>query len=224
MVDQPEFRKALEFYVDLVRDAGETDAAERELQPVPGAVPGRQGRDVVRRDGRRWPARGRRQPGQGQERLCPRPGRADEGVGMALVAGRWRSRPRRRPDLAWRYIAWATGPQYIREAGTQIAGGWAAIPPGTRRSTYEIPQYQKAARAFAQPTLDAHRAAPVDNPGTTKRPGNPGVQYVGIPQFQDVGNQCTEQFARRDRRRGEGHRCVESMSEHRVEGDQIVGS
>jgi len=35
----------------------------------------------------------------------------------------------------------------------------------------------------------------VDNPGTTKRPGNPGVQYVGIPQFQDVGNQCTEQFA-----------------------------
>jgi len=35
----------------------------------------------------------------------------------------------------------------------------------------------------------------VDNPGTTRRPGNPGVQYVGIPQFQDVGNQCTEQFA-----------------------------
>jgi hypothetical protein len=25
-------------------------------------------------------------------------------------------------------------------------------------------------------------AAPVDNPGTTRRPGNPGVQYVDIPQ------------------------------------------
>jgi sorbitol/mannitol transport system substrate-binding protein len=23
----------------------------------------------------------------------------------------------------------------------------------------------------------------------------PGVQYVGIPEFQDVGNQCTEQFS-----------------------------
>jgi sorbitol/mannitol transport system substrate-binding protein len=23
----------------------------------------------------------------------------------------------------------------------------------------------------------------------------PGVQYVGIPEFQDVGNRCTEQFS-----------------------------
>jgi sorbitol/mannitol transport system substrate-binding protein len=101
----------------------------------------------------------------------------------------------RNMDLAWSYIAWATGPQYIREAGKRIAGGWAAIPPGTRRSTYEIPDYQNAARAFAQPTVDAIEAAPVDNPGTTRRPGNPGVAYVGVPRFQDVGNQCTEQFA-----------------------------
>ena len=38
-------------------------------------------------------------------------------------------------------------------------------------------------------------AAPIDNPGTTKRPGLPGVQYVGVPEFQDVGNQCTELFS-----------------------------
>ena len=70
-----------------------------------------------------------------------------------------------------------------------------SIPPGTRRSTYEIPDYRDAARAFAQPTLEAIESAPVDHPGTTRRPGNPGIQYVGIPQFQDVGNQCTEQFS-----------------------------
>jgi sorbitol/mannitol transport system substrate-binding protein len=73
--------------------------------------------------------------------------------------------------------------------------GWAAIPPGTRRSTYEIPQYKKAAAAFAKPTLESIAAAPIDNPGTTKRPGVPGVQYVGIPEFQDVGNQCTQEFS-----------------------------
>jgi sorbitol/mannitol transport system substrate-binding protein len=44
-------------------------------------------------------------------------------------------------------------------------------------------------------TLEAMAAAPIDNPGTTKRPGLPGVQYVGIPEFQDVGNQCTQQFS-----------------------------
>jgi sorbitol/mannitol transport system substrate-binding protein len=62
-------------------------------------------------------------------------------------------------------------------------------------STYNIPQYKAAAKAFAAMTLAAMKAAPITNPGTTKRPGFPGVQYVGIPEFQDVGNQCTEQFS-----------------------------
>jgi len=43
--------------------------------------------------------------------------------------------------------------------------------------------------------LAAMKAAPITNPGTTKRPGLPGVQYVGIPQFQDVGNRCTQLFS-----------------------------
>ena len=76
-----------------------------------------------------------------------------------------------------------------------IPGGWAAIPPGTRNSTYAIPEYQEAAAAFADPTLEAMDSAPIEDPGTTPRPGLPGVQYVGIPQFQDVGNRCTEQFS-----------------------------
>ncbi len=99
------------------------------------------------------------------------------------------------PDLAWQYVSWATGPGYLAQAGDLIPGGWAAIPPGTRRSTYEIPQYQEAAAAFADQTLAAMDAAPIDNPGTTPRPGTPGVQYVGVPEFQDVGNRCTEQFS-----------------------------
>jgi polyol transport system substrate-binding protein len=99
------------------------------------------------------------------------------------------------PSDAWKYIAWATGPQYLKAAGSRVKGGWAAIPPGTRFSTYRIPQYKTAAKAFAATTLAAMKAAPITNPGTTKRPGLPGVQYVGIPQFQDVGNRCTQLFS-----------------------------
>jgi sorbitol/mannitol transport system substrate-binding protein len=99
------------------------------------------------------------------------------------------------PTDAWKYISWATGPQYLKAAGSRVKGGWAAIPPGTRFSTYRIPQYKKAASAFAATTLAAMKAAPITNPGTTKRPGLPGVQYVGIPQFQDVGNRCTQLFS-----------------------------
>ena len=39
------------------------------------------------------------------------------------------------------------------------------------------------AAAFAQKTLDAMLAAPINNPGTKPRPGLPGVQYVGVPEF-----------------------------------------
>src|SRR5207248_1192551 len=59
------------------------------------------------------------------------------------------------PTDAWKYIAWATGPSYIKAAGTKTKGGWAAIPPGTRLSTYRIPQYKQAAAAFASKTVDA---------------------------------------------------------------------
>jgi sorbitol/mannitol transport system substrate-binding protein len=105
--------------------------------------------------------------------------------------------PKSSPDStdAWKYISWATSAQYIKAAGTHTKGGWAAIPPGTRLSTYRLPQYKKAAKAFAATTLAAMKAAPISNPGTTKRPGLPGVQYVGIPQFQDVGNRCTQLFS-----------------------------
>ena len=78
-------------------------------------------------------------------------------------------------------------------AGEEL--GWAQVPPGTRQSLYENENYQEAASAFADKTLDAMEAAPIDDPGTTPRPGRPGVQFVGVPEFQDVGTRCTEQFS-----------------------------
>jgi sorbitol/mannitol transport system substrate-binding protein len=195
MVDQPQFREALEFYVDLVRDAGEPRAATASYnqclaQYLSGKVA--MWYDATVAAGLLEAADS---DVKGKNGYAAAPVERTKASGWLWSWALAIPTSSRNMDLAWSYIAWATGPQYIREAGKRIAGGWAAIPPGTRRSTYEIPDYQNAARAFAQPTVDAIEAAPVDNPGTTRRPGNPGVSYVGIPQFQDVGNQCTEQFA-----------------------------
>jgi polyol transport system substrate-binding protein len=99
------------------------------------------------------------------------------------------------PDAAWQFMSWATSKEYIKLAGTKLPGGWAAVPPGSRKSTYEIPEYKQAAASFADITLEAMTAAPIDNPGTTKRPGLPGVQYVGVPEFQDVGTRCTQEIS-----------------------------
>ena len=195
MVDQPEFREALQFYVDLVRDAGEPRAVTAAYNQCLELY--LSGKVAMWYDA--TVAAGLLEAAdsdvKGKNGYAAAPVELTKASGWLWSWALAIPTSSKNTDLAWSYIAWASGPQYIREAGTRIAGGWAAIPPGTRRSTYEIPDYQNAARAFAQPTVDAIEAAPVDNPGTTKRPGNPAVAYVGIPQFQDVGNQCTEQFA-----------------------------
>ena len=99
-------------------------------------------------------------------------------------------------DLAWRYIAWATGPHYVQEAGPRIAGGWAAIPPGTRRSTYEIPAVPEGRPRVRQADARRDRVRADRRPGHERSaPATRASNTSAIPQFQDVGNQCTEQFA-----------------------------
>jgi sorbitol/mannitol transport system substrate-binding protein len=195
MVDQPEFRKALQFYVDLVRDAGEKDAANSSFNEclsqyldekvamwydatVAAGLLEADDSDV-----------------KGKNGYAPAPVEETPTSGWLWTWALAIPTASDNVDAGWEYISFATGPEYLKQAGTRVPGGWAAIPPGTRESTYEIPQYEEAAAAFAEPTLDAISAAPIDDPGTTPRPGLPGVQYVGIPEFQDVGNRCTEQFS-----------------------------
>jgi sorbitol/mannitol transport system substrate-binding protein len=195
MVDQPAFRKALQFYVDLVRDAGEPDAASSSFneclaQYLNGKVA--MWYDATVAAGL---LEASDSPVKGENGYAPAPVERTRASGWLWSWALAIPTTSSKTDLAWRYIAWATGPQYVEQAGPSIPGGWAAIPPGTRRSTYQSPEYRKVARVFATPTLKAIESAPVDNPGTSKRPGTPGVQYVGIPQFQTVGNECTELFS-----------------------------
>jgi sorbitol/mannitol transport system substrate-binding protein len=195
MVDQPEFKNALQFYVDLIHDAGEKDAAGSSFNECLSQY--KDGKVSMWYDA--TVAAGLLEaddsPVKGKNGYAPAPVDQTQASGWLWSWALAIPQTSSQADKGWKYISWATGPQYLKEAGTRVPGGWAAIPPGTRRSTYQIPQYEKAAAAFAKPTLDSISAAPIDNPGTTKRPGLPGVQYVGIPEFQDVGNQCTQQFS-----------------------------
>jgi sorbitol/mannitol transport system substrate-binding protein len=195
MVDQPAFKTALDFYAKLIQDAGEKDAANSSFNECLAQY--QAGKVAMWYDAT---------VAAGLLEAKDSPVKGKNGYALAPVvktkASGWLwswalAIPKSSPDPAdaWKYISWATGPSYIKAAGTKTKGGWAAIPPGTRLSTYAIPQYKLAAAAFASKTLDAMKAAPINNPGTTKRPGLPGVQYVGIPEFQDVGNRCTQLFS-----------------------------
>ena len=94
-------------------------------------------------------------------------------------------------SAAWQFMSWATSKQYIAyDAGKN---GWAAVPPGTRTSTYQNPAYQAAAKDFAALTLQEIDSVNVVQPGLAPQPV-PGIQYVGIPQFEEFGQQVSAEI------------------------------
>ncbi|UFM64793.1 sugar ABC transporter substrate-binding protein [Paracoccus sp. MA] len=95
------------------------------------------------------------------------------------------------PDAAKKFVAWATSKAYTEQVAAEE--GWANVPPGTRTSLYENPEYQQAA-PFAKPTLDSIMSADLANPTTVEVPYI-GAQWVGIPEFQALGTAVGQQFS-----------------------------
>ncbi len=92
---------------------------------------------------------------------------------------------------AQKFISWATSKDY--SALVAKNKGWAKVPPGTRASLYNNPEYMKAA-PFAQITIDSIQSADPVNP-TVKPVPYVGVQFVAIPEFQGIGTAVGQQFA-----------------------------
>ncbi len=189
-VDQPEFAEALNFYVDLLNDAGEDDAANSSFNECKTLY--EEGKVAMWYDAT---VAASLFPEDVVENtafaLAPTKETAASGWLWAWTLAIPVSTSDQ--DAAWQFIDWATNAGYHEIIAEE--DGWRAVPPGTRKSLYERDEYLEAADAFAQRTLDAMLAAPIDNPGTEPRPGLPGVQYVGVPEFQDVGTRCTELFS-----------------------------
>jgi sorbitol/mannitol transport system substrate-binding protein len=94
-------------------------------------------------------------------------------------------------SAAWQFMDWATSKTYIGYDASK--NGWASVPPGTRTSTYQNPSYQAAAKDFAALTLKQIDAVNVIQPGVAPQPV-PGVQYVGIPEFENFGQQVSAEI------------------------------
>jgi sorbitol/mannitol transport system substrate-binding protein len=94
-------------------------------------------------------------------------------------------------DAAWQFMSWATSQQYIKLVGQQL--GWTRVPPGSRYSTYALPRYKQAAAAFADATLQAINSAQPTRPTVQPVPYT-GVQFLDIPEFQDLGTRVSQQI------------------------------
>jgi sorbitol/mannitol transport system substrate-binding protein len=92
---------------------------------------------------------------------------------------------------ALQFVTWATSKDYIALVGT--TNGWNTAPPGTRESTYKNPDYLKAA-PFAEVTLKSiNTADPTDS--TRDKVPYVGVQFVGIPEFQGIGTDVSQNIS-----------------------------
>ena len=95
-------------------------------------------------------------------------------------------------DAAQKFINWATSKDYIALVAKEKST-WAAVPTGTRKSTYANPEFLKAAK-FADAEKKAIDSA---NPNDSTLPKSPyvGVQFAAIPEFQTIGIAVGQQMS-----------------------------
>jgi sorbitol/mannitol transport system substrate-binding protein len=94
-------------------------------------------------------------------------------------------------DAAKTFVEWATSKDYAALVGDKE--GWLMAPPGTRTSLYENEEY-KAVAAFAEPTLAAINSANTSAPTVDPVPYT-GGQLIVIPEWQSIGTTVGQLFS-----------------------------
>ncbi|MDG9709069.1 ABC transporter substrate-binding protein [Streptomyces sp. DH10] len=189
----PEFRNAVRFYVDLVREHGQPNAHRMGfLEVLDAFVAGKCAMwydatvlaSSVEADGSAV---------KGKVGYVPAPHDRTEKAGWLWTWAWGIQKASKNRDAAWEFISWASSKEYQELVGQEV--GWTAAPAGNRKSLYANPEYQQAAGAwYRQEYTAATDSADPKNPGVGPRP-YPGIGFVGIPEFAVLGTAVSEQIA-----------------------------
>jgi polyol transport system substrate-binding protein len=191
--DQPEWKNTLQFYIDLMKDAGPPGASSNGFnENLALFQSGKCGMWIDATVAASFVTNPK------ESKVADKVGFAlapDNGLGkrgnwlwawsLAIPAGSAKQ------EDAKKFIAWATSKSYLELVASKE--GWANVPPGTRKSLYANPEYLAAA-PFAKMTLDSINAADPTAP-TVKPVPYVGVQFVAIPEFQGLGTAVGQQFS-----------------------------
>ena len=191
--DQPEWKNTLQFYVDLMGDAGPVGASSNGFnENLTLFQQGKCGMWIDATVAASFVTNADESQVADQVGFTLAP---DTGLGkrgnwlwawsLAIPAGS------QKVDAAEKFIAWATSKDYLNLVASKE--GWANVPPGTRTSLYQNPEYQAAA-PFAKMTLDSINAADPTHPTVEPVPYT-GVQFVAIPEFQGIGTTVGQIFS-----------------------------
>ncbi|MFC8129342.1 ABC transporter substrate-binding protein [Streptomyces sp. NPDC057302] len=191
-LDSPEFKKATQFYVDLVREHGESGAAQSGYAECLNNLT--QGKTAMWYDATAAAGslESAKSPVKGKIGYVPAPVEKTESSGWLYTWAWGLQKASRNPDKAWKFVSWASSKEYEELVGEKI--GWSNVPAGKRASTYDNPAYRKEAAAFQGVTHDAIEGARPTDPGVQPRPA-PGIQFVGIPEFTDLGTKVSQEIS-----------------------------
>ncbi|MER6111202.1 ABC transporter substrate-binding protein [Streptomyces hirsutus] len=192
-VNSAEFKKATDFYVDLVRKHGQSGAAQSGFTECLNAMS--QGKVAMWYDA--TSAAGPLED-PSSSKIAGKVGYAYAPVDKTDSSGwlwtwAWAMpKTTKKADAASKFMLWASGKEYEKLVGEKL--GWSRVPAGKRASTYEIPQYKEASAAFGDITVKSIEQANPTNPGVQPRP-TVGVQFVAVPEFQDLGTKVTQDIS-----------------------------
>ncbi|MEU1305960.1 ABC transporter substrate-binding protein [Streptomyces shenzhenensis] len=191
-LDSPEFVKATKFYVDLVREHGESGAAQSGFAECLNNMT--QGKVAMWYDATSAAGllEADKSPVKGKLGYAPAPVEKTESAGWLYTWAWGIQHASRNTEKAWQFVSWASGKGYEQLVGDTI--GWSNVPSGKRASTYTNPAYRAEAAAFQDMTKDAIENARPGDPGVQPRPA-PGIQFVGIPEFTDLGTKVSQEIS-----------------------------
>ncbi|MGW3450759.1 ABC transporter substrate-binding protein [Streptomyces sp. NPDC001076] len=188
----PGFEKATKFYVDLVREHGESGAPQSGFAECLNNMT--QGKVAMWYDATSaaglLEANG--SPVRGKLGYVPAPVEQTKSSGWLYTWAWGIQKASRNPDKAWKFVSWASSKQYEDLVGQ--TSGWSNVPAGKRASTYTNPDYVKSAAAFQEMTKEAIESARPNDPGVQPRPA-PGIQFVDIPEFTDLGTKVSQEIS-----------------------------
>jgi len=194
-LNSPEVKRAVNFYVDLIGQAGELGASSSGFQECANLFG--QGQTAmwydatsavsVLEDPKSYPEL------QGKIGYLAAPIAEKANSGWLYTWSLGIPQGAKNPDGAWKFISWMTSKEYLRMVGEKL--GWARVPPGSRTSTYtELPEYEAISKSYGPLTLQSIKNATPNKPTVQPVPYT-GVQFVGIPEFQDLGTRVSQQIS-----------------------------
>jgi sorbitol/mannitol transport system substrate-binding protein len=182
-LNSPEVKEAVNFYVNTIKDSGELGASSTGFQECANLFG--QGQTAM------WYDATSAVSVLEDPKTYPDLEKPNSGWLYTWALGI--PKAAKNPDGAWKFISWMTSKDYMKLVGEKL--GWARVPPGSRTSTYtELPEYEAISKSYGPLTLQSITNATPNKPTVQPVPYT-GVQFVGIPEFQDLGTRVSQQIS-----------------------------